>query len=77
MDAKFSILRSTHVPQKGQFETMRDKRLSGYKQKNHLRINVLNGLSWSFDVFNMVPRRGLELSWLAKLILIKQQDMKF
>gem|GEM_PF-5270799 len=45
MDAKFSILRSTHVPQSRQFETMRDKMLGGHKQKNHLRINALNGLS--------------------------------
>ena len=39
------LLRSTHVPRKSQSETIADKEMKPHKQKNHLRINVLNGLS--------------------------------
>lgn len=32
---------------------MRDKVSVGQKQKNYLRISVLNGLSWSFKGFQI------------------------
>ena len=42
---------SISAPFSRQSGTTVDNELKSYKQKNHLRINVLNGFSWSFDVF--------------------------
>ena len=59
--------RSTGVPQKGQFETMRDKIIDGHKQKNHLRISIINGLSWSFDVSQ---NGAQERTWTSTFVVL-------